>query len=173
MISARSIDSRKDYLPVSNDESGFKLRQRILAKARGSFLWVSLVLQELGQVYSEEAAEEVLDEVPTDMNAFYARILEGITKNPRAQVLARSILMWTLLSWRPLKLDELKCAIKLDTDQTVHNLESSMVAICGQLVCLSPKEESEVIHQTVKVYLLKQTGFPSLAVDKPRCHTRI
>ncbi|KAK2744313.1 hypothetical protein FQN55_006827 [Onygenales sp. PD_40] len=167
------IDSRMDSFPTDDDEGREKLKSKILQKACGSFLWVSLVVKELGQVYSEEGAEEVLNEVPTDMNKVYARMLEGPANNPRAAKLARSIFMWTLLALRPLKVDELQFAIKLDTDQTVHNLDRSVPAICGQLAYVNQRNEVEIIHQTAKAYLLQQEEYPSIAVKKPQFHDRI
>lgn len=167
------IESRIDHLPASDDNYREKLKNKILRKASGSFLWVSLVVRELEQAYSEEGAEEVLNEVPTDMNKVYARMLENVLKNPRAAALARSIFMWTLLSLRPLKANELQFAIKLDTNQTVHDLDKSASAICGQLVRVNQKSEVEIIHQTAITYLLQQEDHPSLALNKQQSHSQI
>jgi len=46
-------------------------------------LWVSLIVRELEQAYSEEGAEEILNEVPADMNKLYVRMLESVPKNGR------------------------------------------------------------------------------------------
>ncbi|OCK74785.1 hypothetical protein K432DRAFT_429827 [Lepidopterella palustris CBS 459.81] len=167
------IGSRMDRLPASDDKGREKLKKKILAKASGSFLWVSLVVKELEQTYSEEGAEEVLNELPTDMNMVYARMLESILKNKRAEILARSVFMWTLLSLRPLKVNELHYAIRLDINQTVHNLAKSISAICGQLIFVNQKNEVETIHQTAMVYLLQQEAYADLALNKQQCHTRI
>ena len=168
------IDSKMDILPASDDDGRENLKQRILAKASGSFLWVSLVVKELEQAYSEEGAEEILNDLSTDMNEFYARMLESIfDKNPRAATLAKTIFMWTLLSLRPLKVDELQLAIKLDISQTVHNLEKSIQAICGQLLQVNQKNEVEAIHQTARTFLLQQDSCPKLTLSEPDTHTRI
>lgn len=168
------IDSKMDILPASDDDGRENLKQRILAKASGSFLWVSLVVKELEQAYSEEGAEEILNDLSTDMNEFYRRMLESIfDKNPRAAVLARAIFMWTLLSLRPLTIDELQLAIKLDISQTVHNLEKSVQAICGQLLQVNQKNEVEAIHQTARAFLLQQDNCPNLTLGEPGSHTRI
>jgi WD40 repeat protein len=167
------IGSRMENLPAGNDEDREKLKAKILAKASGSFLWVSLVVKKLEQTYSEEGAEEVLNEVPTDMNEVYARMLESVHKNVRAAILARSIFMWMLLSLRPLKVNELQFAVKLDTNQTAHDLHRYVSAICGQLVCVNQSSEVETIHQTAKAYLLEQNTYPDLALNKQHGHTRI
>ena len=167
------INSKMDRLPAGDDEGRVKLKEKLLAKSSGSFLWVSLIVQELEQAYSEEGAEEVLNEVPHDMNNLYARMLESISTNERSTILAQSIFLWTLFSLRALILDELQCAIKLDINQTVHNLEKSLPAICGQLISVDQSNRVHSIHQTTQVFLLHQNVVPQLAVDKQRSHTRI
>ncbi|KAF4631256.1 hypothetical protein G7Y89_g6870 [Cudoniella acicularis] len=167
------IDSRIGPESTSYGIGNEQLRQRILEKASGSFLWVSLVVKTLEETWSEEAAEEVLNEVPRDMDKFYARMLESVLQNSRAVVLTKSIYMWTLLSLRPLNIDGLQCALKLDTGQTVHNLERFIPAISGQLVSVNQKHEAQIIHQTAKEYLLHQEVYPDLALDIQQCHTRI
>lgn len=116
-------------LPVGNGKGQRRLK-KILGKACGSFLCTSLVPKELESAYYEESAEEILNEVPADMNEFYARMVECVLENHRAVKLAASIFLWTLSSLRPLKVSDLHSALKLDTDQTVHNLESrSLVSV--------------------------------------------
>lgn len=165
------IDSRKHFLPVDNNDGQQDLKTKILDRAGGSFLWTSLVVQELENVYSEEAAEEVLNEVPADMNDLYAKMLVGVP--PKGLRLARSLFTWTLLAMRPLSLDELKPAVKLDTGETVHNLPNVIMAICGQLIGLSYNGQVQCIHQTAKTFLLHQEVVPSLAISKPKAHSRI
>ncbi|GLB12828.1 hypothetical protein AtubIFM61612_000215 [Aspergillus tubingensis] len=165
------IDSRNDSLPAGNNGSHKNLRDKILEKANGSFLWTSLVVQELEGVYSEEAAEEVLNEVPADMNNLYARMLDNIPR--KGHKLARSIFVWTLLGMRPLSLSELSYAVKLDTNETVHNLAKAIMAICGQLVGVSQKGWVQCIHQTARAFLLQQEQVPALAISKPKSHARI
>ena len=155
------VSSRMDRLPAGDDKGRIKLKERILRKASGSFLWVSLIVQELEQAYSEEGAEEVLNEVPVEMNQLYARMLESVPENGRAMRLAKSVFMWTLLSARALALNEMQCAIKLDTDETVHNLGNSISAICGQLVCVDHSNRVQSIHQTAKTFLLHQKAYPA------------
>ncbi|PKY00544.1 hypothetical protein P168DRAFT_260038 [Aspergillus campestris IBT 28561] len=165
------IDSRKQFLPVGDNDGQQVLKTKILERAGGSFLWTSLVVQELESVYSEEAAEEVLNEVPADMNDLYAKMLASVP--PKGLRLARSLFIWTLLAMRPLSLDELKTAIKLDTGETVHNLPNVIMAICGQLIGVSYNGQVQCIHQTAKTFLLHQDVVPSLTINKSKAHSRI
>jgi NACHT domain len=167
------VNSKMDCLPAGDYRSRVKLKERILRKASGSFLWVSLIIRELENVYSEESIEEVLDDVPADMNKLYSRVLESVARNGRATRLAKSIFMWTLLSRRTLTLPELQHAIKLDINETVPNLGKSIPAICGQLVCVDQSNRAQCIHQTAQAFLLRQDLYSNLAVNKKESHNRI
>jgi len=167
------IDTRLANVPASCDKDRQDLKQKILDKASGSFLWVSLVMDMLAKSYSEEATEEILQEVPTDMNSLYSEMLGKVLQNRRAVVLARSLYMWTLLSSRPLKVDGLQVALKLDTNQTVHNLDKPIPTLSGQLVTVNQQHEAEIIHQTAKSYLLQQDMHSDLALNKVQSHTRM
>jgi WD40 repeat protein len=167
------IDAKLAHVPASCEKDREDLKNRILDKASGSFLWVSLVMSILAKSYSEEAVEEILEEVPTDMNSLYSDMLRNVLQNRRAVVLAKSLYTWTLLSSRPLKIDGLHAVLKLDTNQTVHNLDKLIPAISGQLVTVNQHHEAEVIHQTAKSYLLQQEKHPDLVLDKLQCHTQM
>jgi hypothetical protein len=54
---------------------------------------VSLVIKRLEEAYSEEQAEGVLNEAPTDMNELYARRLKSVLQNRGAVILAKSVYM--------------------------------------------------------------------------------
>ncbi|KAK2758996.1 hypothetical protein FQN54_003094 [Arachnomyces sp. PD_36] len=165
------IDSRTHFLPAGDDGNQEGLRAKILERANGSFLWTSLVVRELEGVYSEEAAEEVLNEVPADMNDLYAQMLKSIP--PKGLKLAQSVFIWTLLANRPLSLEELKSTIKSDTSETIHNLAQVIMAICGQLIRVNQNGQVQCVHQTAKMFLLHQEVVPSLVIVKSKAHSRI
>lgn len=167
------IRSKMDFLPVDDDEGRNRLREKILEKSSGSFLWVSLIVQELEQVYSDEGAEEILEDVPPDMNSLYSRMLGNIANNGRARDLAKSIFTWTLLTPRALTLGELQCALKLDISQTVHNLRKSIAAICGQLIWVDHNNLIQYVHQTARTFLIHQDTNSYFIISKQQGHTRI
>lgn len=167
------IDSKMDRLPVSDGDGQLKLRERLLKKSSGSFLWVSLIIQELEQTYSEEDAEEILNEVPEDMNQLYIRMLKSLPSSERATRLTHCLFSWTILTRRALTLNEMQCAIKLDLNQTIHNLGKSLSAICGQFMSIDRNNCIQSIHQTAHVFLLSQDAVPALAVDEQCSHNRI
>lgn len=167
------IVARMDRLPVDDNESGANLINKILAKSNGSFLWVRLVIQELEYAWSEEDVEEVLNEVPADMNLLYMRTLEKMSRVSRAAKLAKTILTWTVCAARPLTLSEIQCAIKLDINETVNNLERSITSICGHLVFVDQQSRVQMIHQTAKDFLLQDDLDSEFAVRKAEGHMRL
>lgn len=167
------IAARMDQLPVEDSESRANLTKKILAKSNGSFLWVRLVVQELEHTWSQEGVEEVLNEIPADMNLLYMRTLEKISKLNRATKLAKAILTWTVCAARPLTVSEMKCALKLDINETVHNLERSITSICGQLLFVDQRSRVQMIHQTARDFLLRDDLDSEFAVRKAEGHTRL
>ena len=167
------IDSRMNHLPFSSESSQLKLKEILLNKSSGSFLWISLIMEELAQTYSEEDAEEILNEVPEDMNRLYSRMLKGLPTNERAIRLTQCLFFWILLTRHPLTLSEMQHAIKLDLNQTIHNLGKSLPAICGQFMSVDQSNCIRSIHQTAHTFLLKQDIVPQLAVNERRSHSRI
>lgn len=167
------IDSRMVHLPVSDGGSQLKLKEKLLKKSSGSFLWVTLILRELEQTYTEEDVEEILDEVPEDMYRLYVRMLTSLPSSERALRLTHCLFSWTLLTRRALTLSEMQCAIKLDLNQTIHGLGKSLTAICGQFMSVDQSDCIRSIHQTAHVFLLNQDAIPQLAVDEPKFHLRI
>ena len=167
------IDSKMSQLPVSDGDGQLKLREKLLSKSSGSFLWVSLIIQELEQTYSEEDAEEILNEVPEDMSQLYIRMLKSLPSSERATRLTHCVFSWTLLTRRALTVSEMQCAIKLDLNQTIHNLSKSLPAICGQFMSIDRSNCIQSIHQTAHFFLLNQDDIPQLAVDEQISHNRI
>ena len=136
---ANFIDSKMNLLPCSEGDGETKIKEKILRKSSGSFLWVSLIIQELEQTDSEEDADEILNEVPEDMNQLYVRMLKHLPSSERATRLTHCLFSWTLLSRRALTSSEMQAAIKLDLNQTVNNLERSLTAICGQFMIIDQR----------------------------------
>lgn len=167
------IDSKMNHFPVSDRDGQLKLKEKVLSKSSGSFLWVSLIIRELEHAYSEEDAGEILDEVPEDMNKLYIRMLKTLPSSERATRLTHCLLAWTLMAQRALSLSEMQCAIKLDLNQTIQNLGKSLTAICGQFMSIDRNDCIQSIHQTARVFLLNQDAVPQLAVDEQNSHNRI
>lgn len=161
-------------LRVGNDRSRQELLQKIQAKSRGCFLWVRLVLEELEGAWSQQQIEQVLEEVPQDMDPFYARALNVMSSKPnRTKELTKRILVWTMCSVRPLTVTELQKALKLELDVDIDDLENAIASLCGQLIFVDSNKKVLMIHLTARAFLLAQDLDSEFAVDKGIGHLRL
>ena len=158
---------------LETDEERHGMCEKILLKSRGSFLWVRLVLQGFETTWTEEAMEAVLQDVPSDLGEVYHRILQSIEADPHKKMLAKSILAWVLLASRPLTTDELRCAIKMDTGQTVQKTARAIPSLCGQLVFVDQSNKAHIIHETAREFLLGRDLDSDLAIPEAHAHTRL
>ncbi|KAI1759681.1 hypothetical protein GGR53DRAFT_130182 [Hypoxylon sp. FL1150] len=157
----------KELGRLENDESIAMMCEKILAKSSGSFLWVRLVLQEFEDVWTLEAMDAILTEVPIDLQDMYRRMLQLIENNKRGSRLARSILMWSALACRPLTTEELLVAVKLDGHETPQNMRKATPSLCHQLVFVDKTDRVHILHATVREFLLDEnlySEFPTYSI---------
>ena len=106
-------------------------------KANGTFLWVSLVIQELKDVMSWEVLQ-VLDEVPMELKDVYRRMVEQIERLQRQCLeLCRKVLSIVITAYRPLHLQELYVLSGLPTQvQNVNKSTEKIVKMCGSFLTI-------------------------------------
>ncbi|KAK0707379.1 hypothetical protein B0H67DRAFT_647567 [Lasiosphaeris hirsuta] len=147
---------------------------KILEKSSGSFLWTRLVVQAFSTVWTSEAMDSVLNEVPADLFELYARMTRSIETDARKMALARPILTWVALASRALTVEELRCAVKLDVNQTLQNAAKAVLDLCGQLVFVDQDGRVHLVHETAREFLFRAHIFgQKLAVVKKEGHTRL
>lgn len=81
----------------------------ILAKSQGNFLWASLIIERLDELYSAEDVRTALRQVPSEMNGLYDRILDNISKASNSEK-AKCILEWVMCALEPLSTEYRRCA---------------------------------------------------------------
>ena len=168
------VNSNADGLPVEDEETRQELIEKIVDKSSGCFLWTVLVMQQLQDVYSLEETEQVLEEVPQEMERLYYRNLCIMSGNSRTKRLAMTVLRWAVCATRPLSLNELKDAIKLDIDDTVtRDLGGSISSLCGQLVYVDKNSLLQVVHQTARAFLLDPALDSEFRVDSPAANLQL
>lgn len=148
------LESNIDQLPRIDEEARQKMISMIMAKSAGCFLWVSLILQELRRVHTSAEIRQVLEDVPSDMDELYLRILGSMSSAPYGKELAKAILTWTVCSARPLSTHELHHALQLDMKDSIDSVERSIASSCGQLVYIDAHSQVQMIHQTARDFLL-------------------
>ena len=150
-----------------------KLRQEILDRARGNFLWVSLVLEELHSCQTEREIRSTLDQIPEGMAKMYERMESAVTQSSAEKrvELAKELLQWAVCAHRPLTLTELKEAISKDYSDII-NLRRTIRDVCGQFILIDSTDHITIVHQTARDFLTK-TSKSAIAVDRRDAHDNL
>jgi hypothetical protein len=85
------------------------LKDKIMEKSSGVFLWVALVVEEILQTWDDEACNvqelvDRLDKIPSELQATFSRSLLTMTKERRH--LAKHLFEWAILPTKPRRLHE-------------------------------------------------------------------
>ena len=169
----RFLEANLESLPMIDESGHQSIVNKVLERSAGCFLWVKLVLEELRQVHTAVEVFRVLEEIPSDMDDLYTRILESMSKAPYGKILAKAILSWTVCSARALTTQELYHALQLDINDTIDRIEKSITAACGQLVYIDSRSRVHMVHQTAKDFLLRPGSGSEFLVDKKLGHKRL
>ncbi|KAK7996347.1 hypothetical protein PG991_015814 [Apiospora marii] len=167
------LHANSQLLPVEGEDSRLNLIEKIVEKSNGSFLWASLVSKELEVTYSEQHINDVLAQVPVEMDGLYVRILDGVQAVPRNQSLARAIFRWTVCAARPMSIQELKDALTLDTGHVIPRLESVIGSITGHLVDVGVDNRVQLVHETFKAFLTRQASATEFVIERRKEHASI
>lgn len=167
------IEANMYYIPAENNTARQELIQQMMTKSNGCFLWVKLMMDELREVYAPGDINKILDGVPTGMDALYSRIVKNMESAQYGKEVAKAILTWTVLSARPLTVDELNAALKLDIKDTIHDLAGKAASICGHLVYVDSKSRVRMIHQTAREFLLDPDLQSEFALREAACHSKL
>ena len=170
----RYIENHTDFPFMQEENTRQQLISTVLDKSEVCFLWVGLVPSELRKVHSDEATKKILKNVPQGMNNLYSRVVGKMsTTSPYMKPLVKAILTWTVCSMRPLSTVELKYALELDVNDTVHNLESQIASICGHFVYVDSQLRVKMIHQTARSFLMDPENDSEFAFSERDGHWRL
>ncbi|OAP59166.1 hypothetical protein AYL99_06464 [Fonsecaea erecta] len=152
-----------------------RLRRELLQRARGNFLWVSLVLEKLQDCQTESATWLALEQMPGDMNKMYEHMQRLITetKDEQRLKLAKELLQWVTCVPRPLTLGELRDAISKDYPDFL-DLKRTIRDVCGQFIVVDSTNHVTTVHQTVRDFLMKsKTLEGSIVIDRQSAHSAL
>ncbi|KAL7939839.1 hypothetical protein V8C35DRAFT_287843 [Trichoderma chlorosporum] len=162
----QEIEALKD-----DEELQVKTLDVLKSKAQGTFLWVALVVEQLHGT-DHWKVEDVLEEVPKDLEDLYGIILDRTEKLGRKGREACQVLLSIITTAkRPLHLQELLVFINShwkgnETFKSTYKQRDirDMAKDCGSI--LSIREDSiYFIHQSAKDYVVEHAGqriFPIL-----------
>ena len=133
------------------------VKKVFLNRAKGTFLWVGIVANELRK-YKATEVESALDLFPSGLEELYARMLLQIQVDRRET--AAKILRWVTMAVRPLTLSELSAATETTVRPTIgfscDEAIRDQVTFCGYFLTIV-EDKIGLIHQSAKDYLLRQT----------------
>ena len=163
------IDEKIRDLPSLQDyHDSNEIRDILHEKANGTFLWVSLVFEELRTANSWNI-REIVQEMPPTLEDLYAQMIEQIQKLQRKDPeLCRLVLSTITLAYRPLHLHELGVLSNLPKEISA-NMPAirKLVAICGSFLTIQD-DFIYVIHQSAQDYLSNKAAamlFPAGHID--------
>jgi hypothetical protein len=142
----------------------------VLSKSNGIFLWASLIVARLENIFSVEDMQETLQTIPSEMDGFYSRIADSILASPSCD-LASCILKWVVCAPRPLTTGELAEAVKLDIDRTLTASSGQLETITGHLIFVDSQSRVHVTHETTSSFLTRRRE--GLWIDRPMAHSKI
>jgi hypothetical protein len=140
---------------------------RLTLGADGTFLWVALVCQDLGNTKKRHALKK-LDSFPLGLGPLYERIMQQISISDDAE-LCKQILALEALVYRPITLEELVALIEPLRDTADEDLRE-IVSLYRSFLTLR-EDTVYFMHQSAKDFLLEKACgdiFPSGAEEVHR-----
>ncbi|KAF2872665.1 hypothetical protein BDV95DRAFT_570327 [Massariosphaeria phaeospora] len=152
----------------NSDDMIKKIREELIEKAEGMFLWVRLVLRSL-EAYNLADFRNILHQLPKGLDSLYTRILRQIMSESegRTREAVETILRWTIYGLRPLKVFETASALAQASgngswsNQTLAYEE--ILNLCRPILEETRNGTVQFIHFTAREYFIRGTS--SINID--------
>ncbi|KAL4919568.1 hypothetical protein BDW62DRAFT_199593, partial [Aspergillus aurantiobrunneus] len=135
-----------------------QVKKQLRQKSDGTFLWVSMVIQEMQKCQLLSEMIELLERAPRGLAPFYNHMLLQIQCLER---LKRESCMLVLsvvtLGYRPLHLHELRLLAGVPKQQHGFDDLENIIALCGSFLTIRDNHVY-LIHQSAKDYLSDNKG---------------
>ncbi|KAI9728616.1 MAG: hypothetical protein M1828_002722 [Chrysothrix sp. TS-e1954] len=168
------VEKHCSKIPLDDEDSQQALQQRIMNRSTGNFLWVDLVMKQFQDCHTLREVDIVLNEIPPDMFHLYERNVRRLSNKPQVKRLVKTILLWTMCALRPLSIDELDIAVRMDVDLTLmHNPEASLPSACAQLVYVNGNRRVVATHETARAFITSPELHSEYRINVPDGDLRI
>jgi hypothetical protein len=142
-----------------------QVKEQLLRKSDGTFLWVALVVQDMQKCRRSAAMVELLERTPQGLIPLYDRMIQQIRLFEGAdRELCILVLSIVTLGYRPLHLHELCLVAGLHKQQYGLDDLKDVVRMCGSFLTIRD-DYVYLVHQSLKDYLgdvrVASTIFPS------------
>jgi hypothetical protein len=146
------LAKRNKYSSVTRNA----VQRNLSLNAKGTFLWVALVCQELADI-SGWHAEEMSKAYPPGLDPLYKRMLDQICTS-KYNKLCKNILAVVSAVYRSLTLDELATFVDMpDGVSGDYEALSEVVGLCGSFLTLQARTIS-LVHQSAKDFLVEKAS---------------
>ena len=157
--------------------------KRIINQAAGMFLLAGPQARSLGNQVSARGVRSALERLPTKIFTMYDGTIQRIRDQPKEDAeLGMKVLSMILGATRPLKVDELRYALAIESGDTqldydaVVDVEILLGVTAGLVITYQPNDHSgerkwcRFVHYTLQEYLEahQKELFPSLELDMAR-----
>ena len=140
-------------LPLDEDDQDAQnnLMSTIIAKSKGYFLWVKLIVDQLNHFYSSSGIRKVL---AGRYGIFVYQNYRDAIWSRSEKIHCNSDITLTVCIKCPFSTDELRCGLQLDINDKVFNLANIITCACGELVYVDNYSRARMVHWTAREFLL-------------------
>jgi hypothetical protein len=104
------------------------------------------------------------------MGMFYTCIIALIAKSPSSE-LAKCILKWTICSPKPLHVEELAGAVRLDIGRTLTASTKQLETLTGHLLFVDNDAQIHITHQTALAFPIQRRDL--FWIDRIKANSQI
>ncbi|KAI0894308.1 hypothetical protein F4806DRAFT_503618 [Annulohypoxylon nitens] len=146
----------------------------VTARSQGMFIFAKCVLEELYVQPTRHAllAEWKADNFPNKLDELYERIVRRVLDHSMESKpeITKRILSWISYSKRPLRWHEIQAVQSIDLEEpSINNENLRLVSgskdVCSSLVEVYPDQTIQLVHPTLKKFLLRRKIIDSAKVD--------
>lgn len=156
-----------------NSELQLFIKEYLLRKAEGTFLWVALVCKELERV-SQARARFTLEEFPAGLQPLYTQMMKRVEGEGDSEDVefCKKLLCSATLAFRPLSLTELAILADLPDGHRDEESIKDLVVRCGSFLIVRQKI-IYFVHQSAKDYFSSGAGSHIFQSGQSNEHARI
>ncbi|KAF4810565.1 Ankyrin repeat and KH domain-containing protein 1 [Colletotrichum siamense] len=145
------------------------IRQALINRADGMFLWVTFLLDEICAQTCDDDIKDAVERLPKTLTETLSRALQRIIKQGKSAI-ANKAFQWIAIAKRPLTLDELREVISMKVGQTCSNPGQLVNGIdrlpmwCENLVRVDEESRTaEFAHKAVHKFIVEGSSGPDYA----------
>ncbi|TFY72970.1 hypothetical protein EVG20_g53 [Dentipellis fragilis] len=159
-----AVFERQSPFKKFNDNIKQEIKEILLGRANGMFLWVECQLKELKNCSTVSILRRKLHNLPSTLEDTYARILSK--ENCEDTEVLHLMLSWIAFAIEPLTRSELDAAVKLSYEE-IHSesgdellllYPSSMLGAISSLVDITDNDIVKFCHSSIKEYVISDSA---------------